>query len=106
MAPVDRTGAARPAARPAGEPLPEAQEVQASRGEDVAEVDLGPPAIARPPEAAAANAAGQCALNAGAGGGGRAARRGRLALARGLQRRELRLRTQAERAAGRAARGV
>ena len=81
-----------PVTRRAGEPLAEAEEVEAGGGEDVAELDLRPPAIARAPEAAAADAASERALDPGAGGVGRAEGIGRLASAGRLECLALRLR--------------
>jgi len=66
-----------------GTPLAEPEEVQAGRGEDVAEVDFRLPTVARASQAAAADTAGERALDAGAEGIRLTERLGRLALTRG-----------------------
>ncbi len=85
-----------PVTRRANEPLAEAEEVEAGGGEDVAELDLRPPAIARAPEAAAADPASERARDPRAGGVGRAEGRGGLTSAGLLERLCLRPRAQAE----------
>src|SRR5215213_8190834 len=82
-------GTRRPPSRHAERPFPEAQEVEPGGGGDVAEVDLRLAAVARAAQAATPDAAGERALDPGAGGVGRAESRGRLAPTCGPQRLEL-----------------
>jgi len=86
-----------------GEPLAEAEEVEAGGGEDVAELDLRPAPIARAAQATAPDTAGEGALDPGAARIRLAERGGRLALTGGPERLELGARAQAQRPAGRAA---
>jgi len=58
--------ALRLAARCPGIPFTKSEEVETGRDKDVAEMDFRLPAIAREPESAAADAAGECALDASA----------------------------------------
>ncbi len=98
--------ALRLAARCPGIPLAEVEEVERDHGEDVAEVDLRTAPIARAPQAAAADPAGEGARGPDAKRIRRADSVGRLTPPRGAQGLELRAWAQAQRPAGRAALGT
>ena len=96
-----------PAARCPGEPLAEAEEVEAGGGEDMAAVDLRLPTIARAAQAATADPTGERALDSGAERVRFAEVVGGLApTSCGAQGLALRARAQAEGAPGRAACGA
>lgn len=99
-------GATRPAARHIGEPLAELDEIQPRCGEDMAEVDLRLPAVARAAQATAADAAGKGALDPGTNSIGLPEVGRRLAPTRGLERLELRPRAQAQGPTGQPALGA